>query len=86
MSANNQQKRCENEKKFEKWEELDNGGRRYFYWVEGRYGWKARYVKEVNTLEQTVRFYQEIFNEKGLLVEVHEKYPVDAGHKKVQGE
>jgi hypothetical protein len=83
MGADNEQKRCENEKKFENWEELDSGGRRYFYWVEGQYGWKARYVKEVDAMEQTVRFYQKIFNEKGRLVEIHEKYPMDTGHKKV---
>ena len=30
-------------------------------------------------------FYQEIFDEKGMLFEIHEKYPVDKGHRKVPG-
>jgi hypothetical protein len=29
------------------------------------------------------RFWQEIYDERGRLVEVHEKYPVDRGHEKV---
>ena len=51
----------------------------------GRYGWKARYVKEVDKNEETLRFYQEIFNDKGALVEVHEKFPFDRGHKRAEG-
>jgi hypothetical protein len=31
-------------------------------------------------LERTVRFYQEIYDDTGRLVEVHEKYPEDKGH------
>lgn len=69
-----------NERKFGFWEELPNGGRRYFYEVRGRYAWVARYVKEVDALEQTVRFYQEIYDDQGRLIEVHEKYPEDKGH------
>jgi len=40
-------------------------------------------VKEVNGQEITIRFAQEIYDETGRLVEVHEKYPVDLGHKGV---
>lgn len=83
----NKQKRGQNEKKFGSWEELPGGGRRYWYEVKGRHGWKARYVKEVDAEETTVRFYQEIYDDQGRLVESHQKYPVDTGHKKVkQGE
>ncbi len=32
--------------------------------------------------ENTIRFWQEIFNENGLLVELHEKYPIDLGHQR----
>ncbi len=73
-------RRRRNERKFGFWEELPNGGRRYFYEVQGRYAWVARYVKEIDALEQTVRFYQEIYDDQGRLVEVHEKYPEDKGH------
>lgn len=50
---------------------------------KGKHGWKARYIKEVNSEEKTVRFAQEIFDSTGNLVEVHEKFPVDTGHKPI---
>ena len=75
--------RAQNEKKFRSWEELPGGGRRYWLDVAGRLGWRARYLKEVDAQEGTVRFWQEIFDEQGKLVEIHEKYPVDKGHQKV---
>jgi hypothetical protein len=79
-----EQRRRQNEKKFGSWEELPSGGRRYWYEVTGRQGWKARYVKEVDAGEETLRFYQEIYDDEGELVEVHHKYPVDTGHRKVK--
>lgn len=75
-----EQKRRQNERKFGVWDELFDGSRRYFYEVQGRHGWSARYVKEVDDSEQTIKFYQEIYDEKGQLVEMHEKYPVNKGH------
>ncbi len=62
------------------------GHPRYFYEVKGRYGWKARYIKEVDALEQTTKFWQEIYDETGHLVEIHEKFPMDKGHRKVNNE
>jgi cell division FtsZ-interacting protein ZapD len=55
------------------------------YWLEvaGRNAWKARYLKEVDRQEMTIRFWQETYNERGKLVEIHEKFPVDLGHRKV---
>ncbi|TKS60555.1 MAG: hypothetical protein EWM72_01289 [Nitrospira sp.] len=73
----------QNEQKFPNWQELPGGGRRYWLDVLGRSGWRARYVKEVDVQEGTRRFYQEIYDERGQLVEVHDKYPVDLGHQKV---
>jgi hypothetical protein len=75
--------REQNEGKFPNRENLLSGGRRYWLDVQGRQGWKARYVKEVDADEVTVRFYQEIYDDTGKLVEVHHKYPVDQGHQKV---
>ena len=75
--------RAQNEKKFRNWEDLAGGGRRYWLDVLGRLGWRARYPKEVNAEEMTLRFWQEIYDDQGRLVEVHEKYPVDKGHEKV---
>lgn len=77
-------KRALNERRFGSWGELPGGGRRYWYEAEGRQGWRARYVKEVDAEENVVRFRQEIYNESGVLVERHEKYPVDRGHEKVR--
>jgi hypothetical protein len=76
-------KRRQNELKFERWEDLPDGGRRYWLEVAGRIGLYARYFKEVDRNEMTVRFWQEIYDERGRLFEVHEKFPVDKGHQKV---
>ena len=76
--------REQNERKFSNWETLPVGGRRYWYDVFGKQGWKARYVKEVDANEMRVRFYQEIYDDTGKLVEIHHKYPVDQGHQKVR--
>lgn len=78
--------REQNERKFPNWEALSGGGRRYWLEILGRQGWRARYVKEVDAEENTVRFLQEIYDADGKLVEIHEKYPTDTGHQKVGGE
>ena len=75
--------REQNERKFSNWEILPRDGRRYWLDVSGKHGWKARYVKEVDADEVTVRFYQEIYDANGKLVEIHHKYPLDRGHQKV---
>ncbi len=77
-------KRRTNEQKFGHWEDLPSGGRRYWYDVISQTGWRARYIKEVDAEEQTTRFAQEIYDAKERLIEVHEKYPVDLGHRKVE--
>jgi hypothetical protein len=70
-----------NERKFGNWQELASGGRCYWLDVLGRHGWRARYMKEVDVGENTTRFWQEIYDESGKLVEIHEKFPVDRGHR-----
>ena len=75
--------RSQNEKTFGNWEGLPGGARRYWLDVSGRLGWRARYMKEVDANETTLRFWQEIYNEEGRLVEVRERYPVDRGHQSV---
>jgi len=75
--------RAQNERRFQRWLELPGNGRRYLLDVPGRHGWLARYVKEVDAGERTIRFRQEIYDDAGALVETHEKYPVDGGHRKV---
>jgi hypothetical protein len=79
-------KRQQNERKFGTWRDLPDGGRAYSFEVKGRSGWRARYVKEVDAEESTVRFHQEVFDSDGCLREIHEKYPLDLGHQPVTGE
>jgi hypothetical protein len=73
-----------NERKFDRWWEMADGGRRYSLEVRGRHGWKARYVKEVDSDEKTIRFWQEVYDDAGRLVEIHHKYPIDRGHQHAQ--
>jgi len=75
--------RAENERKFRQWSDFSTGRRIYRLNVPGRSGWSASYLKEVDALEKTIRFWQEIHDETGRLVEIHEKFPVDRGHRKV---
>lgn len=75
--------RSENERKFRLWNDLPSGHRIYRLNVEGRSGWSACYVKEVDAEENTLSFWQEIYDQTGRLVEIHEKFPVDKGHRKV---
>lgn len=75
--------RAQNERKFTQWDDLPGGGRLYRLDVPGRLGWSARYLKEVDAAETTVRFWREIYDDHGKLVEVHEKFPLDQGHRKV---
>ena len=75
--------RAQNERKFRNWEDLSDGGRCYVREYIGRGGGSARYIKEVDADENTVRFAQEIYDAAGKLVAIHEKFPVDLGHKNV---
>ena len=77
-----EKKRQKNEKEFESWIELESG-RIYSFEVPGKLGWKAKYLKEVDAAEVTIRFWQEVYDEKNILREIHEKYPVDKGHEKL---
>lgn len=74
--------RSQNERKFGSWEVQPDGGRLYSLDVVGKLGWRARYLKLVDREEKTIRFWQEIFDEFGKLVEIHHKYPVDRGHQR----
>jgi hypothetical protein len=75
--------RAQNERKFKRWEELPNRGRRYVRDYVGRAGGRARYIKEVDVNENTTRFAQEIYDASGRPVSMHEKFPVDLGHKEL---
>jgi hypothetical protein len=72
-----------NEKRFKQWVETETGGRLYTRQVQGQYGWYAVYIKEVNADEEIISFKQEIYDQDNTLIEIHEKYPIDKGHKKI---
>ena len=74
--------RSQNERKFRNWRYLEDGNRLYWIDVKGKMNWSARYLKLVDCDENTIRFWQEIFDEHGVLVEVHQKYPIDLGHRR----
>lgn len=76
-------KRIDNEKRFTSWEERQDGSRMYWFVVKGKTGWSAKYLKTVDRDERTVSFWQEIYDESGNLVEIHEKFPIDKGHQKL---
>ena len=78
-------KRKVNERKFSNWEESENG-RLYWFEIEGKYGWKAKYLKLVDENDTTLKFWQEIYDNLGKLVEVHEKYPINKGHVKLSND
>jgi hypothetical protein len=48
--------RIDNERKFTNWEELPDKGRKYWLDIVGRLGWRARYVKIVDSEEKTFFF------------------------------
>jgi hypothetical protein len=74
--------REQNERKFTSWETTPNGGRIYRLDVPGRHGWSARYLKQVGADETTLRFWQEIYDDQGTLIEPHQKFAVNTGHQK----
>jgi hypothetical protein len=41
-------------------------------------------VKVVDANENTIRFVQEIRDEMGDLIEIHEKFPIDRGHRRLK--
>ncbi len=49
-------KRKKNEFDYETWIEKADGGRIYSFEIKGRHGWKALYLKEVDSQEITLKF------------------------------
>jgi hypothetical protein len=74
--------RRQNESRFHSWHNLPGGGRLYWYDLPGRDHGVARYFKEVDANETTLRFWQEIRDANGRVTEVHLKFPLDSGHRK----
>jgi hypothetical protein len=75
--------REQNERRFEYWGDLPDGGRRYWHDIPDHKGGWSRYIKIVDANEQTLSFVQQVYDAQGRLVAIHEKYPVDRGHKRL---
>lgn len=73
--------REQNEKVFPSWEQLPDGGRRYWRDRPGASFGFQRLVKIVDADETTMFVIQEIYNDDGTLIERHQKYPTDTGHQ-----
>jgi hypothetical protein len=77
-------KRRQNEKEYPHWEDLSDGGRRYWRERRGRVSGVQRIIKIVDVDENTLRIVQEIYNDQGELVEYHQKFPEDTGHQVIK--
>ena len=75
--------RQQNERLFAHWHDLNGGGRIYVREISGRSGGYACYFKEVDAQENTIRFWQEIYDRDSRLIAWHEKFPFDLGHQSV---
>ena len=75
-------KRAQNETRFGNWQNASDGSRLYWYDVPSRHGGLARYFKAVDADENTIRFWQEIYDQEGRIIGVHEKFPLDKGHRR----
>jgi hypothetical protein len=73
--------RKQNEGDFGQWEDLPDGGRRYWRQRKGLISGFQRMIKVVDADENTIQVVQEVYNETGDLIEQHQKYPVDTGHQ-----
>jgi hypothetical protein len=73
--------RSQNEREFDDWEDLDDGGRRYWFDRRGGAWGFQRIVKIVDADENTLTVLQEIYNDDGILYERHQKFPQDTGHQ-----
>jgi hypothetical protein len=78
--------REQNERRFPRWENLPDGGRRYIRVVRGKAKGYAQYVKIVDANEVTISIVQEVYNDEGHLIATHQKYPEDTGHQDVTAE
>jgi hypothetical protein len=45
----------------------------YWFEIAGTMGWKAKYFKMVDQEEISLSFWQEIYDDSGMLVESHER-------------
>jgi hypothetical protein len=80
--------RYRNERDWPNWKDLPNGRRRYWLRRQGTvFGYQVLFKEVIfnpeTQLEETARMWQEIYDDADCLIETHEKYPTDTGHRKL---
>ncbi len=75
--------RKSNERRFTLWDDLPDGGRRYYRLIPGKVRGYARYVKAVDAHENTLTIVQEVYDNEGRLIAIHQKFPEDIGHQAI---
>ncbi len=78
--------REQNERRFKQWDDLPGGRRRYWMDRRGASSGFQRMIKVVDSDEITLQVVQEIYNDDNVLIERHQKYPIDTGHEKLVDE
>jgi hypothetical protein len=78
--------REQNERRFKNWQDLPDGRRRYWTDREGAVSGFQRMIKVVDADENTLQILQEIYDDEDVLIERHQKFPVDTGHEKLVDE
>jgi hypothetical protein len=78
--------RKQNEAEYHFWEELPDGGRRYWKQRPGVKSGYQQIVKFVDSNEVTLLVLQEVYNDDGKLIEKHQKFPSGSEHKYVGGD
>lgn len=72
--------REQNERQFDQWEDLPGGGRKYWRQRPGGHFGSQMMVRVVDENEVAIRAVQEVYDDEGVMIEQHVKYPEDRGH------
>lgn len=78
--------REQNERRFKNWENLPGGGRRCWADRKRAVSGFQRMIKVVDANGITLQLVQEIYNDDNVLIERHQKFPIDTGHEKLVDE
>ena len=75
-------RRRRHERKWRHWDELPEGVRVYWRERPGARSGRQRPILVVGADEVTLQMAQLIYDHEGVLIEWHQKYPVDFGHRR----
>ena len=78
--------RKQNEGRFKRWKDLANGGREYWKDRPGEISGFQRIIKIVDEHETTQLILQEVYDDDNILIQRHQKFPMDTGHQYLDSE